>query len=137
VNEDLKHLNLLSIFHYVVGALSALFSCMFLIYLLVGLIMVISPESMISDSGEIPPAFAGYLLIIIGGLFFLFGVGVSTCIIVSGRFLGRRKKHLFSFVMACIECLFMPFGTVLGIFTIIVLSKDSVKALYSLEAPGN
>ena len=28
--------------------------------------------------------------------------------------------------MACIECLFIPFGTILGVFTIVVLSRESV-----------
>jgi hypothetical protein len=32
--------------------------------------------------------------------------------------------------MACIECLFLPFGTILGIFTIIVLSRESVKTFF-------
>jgi hypothetical protein len=34
------------------------------------------------------------------------------------------------FVIACIECLFMPFGTILGVFTLIVLSRESVKKLF-------
>jgi hypothetical protein len=33
--------------------------------------------------------------------------------------------------MACIECMFMPFGTVLGVFTIIVFIRQSVKALFT------
>jgi len=36
-------------------------------------------------------------------------------------------------VLACIACAFMPFGTVLGIFTIIVLSRESVKEIYGLR----
>jgi len=32
--------------------------------------------------------------------------------------------------MACIECLFIPFGTILGVFTIVVLSREPVKALF-------
>jgi hypothetical protein len=32
--------------------------------------------------------------------------------------------------MAGVECLFMPVGTVLGVFTIIVLVRDSVKELF-------
>jgi hypothetical protein len=36
--------------------------------------------------------------------------------------------------MACIECLFIPFGTILGVFTIIVLSRESVKTLFSTTA---
>jgi hypothetical protein len=30
--------------------------------------------------------------------------------------------------MVCAECLFIPFGTILGVFTIIVLLRESVKA---------
>jgi hypothetical protein len=34
-------------------------------------------------------------------------------------------------VIAALLCMFMPFGTVLGVFTIIVLVRDSVKALFN------
>jgi hypothetical protein len=37
--------------------------------------------------------------------------------------------------MAGVACLFMPFGTVLGIFTIIVLVRPQVKALFDTMAP--
>jgi hypothetical protein len=30
-------------------------------------------------------------------------------------------------VVACIECIFVPFGTILGVFTLIVLSRESAK----------
>jgi hypothetical protein len=36
--------------------------------------------------------------------------------------------------MAGIECIFMPVGTVLGVFTIIVLMRDSVKELFGHRA---
>jgi hypothetical protein len=32
--------------------------------------------------------------------------------------------------MAGINCIFIPIGTVLGVFTIIVLTRDSVKELF-------
>jgi len=38
-------------------------------------------------------------------------------------------------VMAGIECLFMPFGTVLGVFTILVLVRESVKPLFGVNLP--
>jgi len=39
-------------------------------------------------------------------------------------------------VIAGIECLFMPFGTVLGVFTLVVLVRPSVKELF-LRNQGN
>jgi hypothetical protein len=35
--------------------------------------------------------------------------------------------------MAAISCIFMPFGTVLGVFTIIVLLRPSVKELFAVN----
>jgi hypothetical protein len=130
MEDDLKHLKLLSIFHYVVGGLSALFSCMFLIHLIIGLSVLIAPESFSGGNGGPPPPFVGYIFTFIGGLFFSLGIVFSCFIIYSGRLLNSKRKRMFSFVLACIECVFMPFGTVLGVFTIIVLSRESVKKLY-------
>jgi len=39
-------------------------------------------------------------------------------------------------VMACVECLLMPFGTVLGVFSIWVLNRQSVKGLFGQRASG-
>jgi hypothetical protein len=40
-------------------------------------------------------------------------------------------------VMACIECLFIPFGTILGVLTIVVLARESVRALFApAQTPG-
>jgi hypothetical protein len=130
MNDDYSHLKLLSIFHFVVGGLSALFACMFLIHLFIGLSVIISPESWPSGNGEMPPQIFGYIFTFIGGLFFILGITFSCFIIYSGVLLKRLKKRMFSFVMACIECVFLPFGTVLGVFTIIVLSRESVKQIY-------
>jgi len=51
--------------------------------------------------------------------------------LLAGRYLSRNKHYTFALVMACIECLFIPFGTILGVFTIIALSRESVRTLFS------
>jgi hypothetical protein len=48
----------------------------------------------------------------------------------AGRSLSRRNHYWFAFVVACVECIFVPFGTILRVFTIIVLSRESVKTLF-------
>jgi len=48
--------------------------------------------------------------------------------------LKRRVSYTFCLVVAGIECILMPFGTVLAVFTIVVLMKDSVKALFAARS---
>jgi hypothetical protein len=50
--------------------------------------------------------------------------------IQAGRYLSRHVNRTFCLVVAGIECVFTPFGTVLGVFTIIVLMRDSVRELF-------
>ena len=130
MTQDEEHLRLLSIFHYIVGGVGCFFSCMPLIHMALGLVFILSPETFGESGGDAPPAIFGWLFFVVGLVFFLIGQVVSICIIVSGRFLAKKKRYLFSFILGCIECAFVPFGTVLGVFTIIVLSRESVKELY-------
>jgi hypothetical protein len=48
--------------------------------------------------------------------------------------LKRRQKRTFSLVMACMCCMNIPLGTALGVFTLVVLSRQSVKAIYDRVA---
>jgi hypothetical protein len=132
---DAQHLGLLSIFHYVVGGLTALFACFPLIHLGIGLAMVFSQDFFHTKAGEQPPPQAiGWLFTCLGGFMFLVGQTMAVCTILAGRFIARRKRYWFIFVMACIECAFFPFGTVLGVFTIITLSRQTVKGLFSVPS---
>ncbi len=130
MEKDTKDLNLLKLFHYIVGGIGCLFSCFPLIHLTLGLLLVSNKIPLENQSGnELPDAFA-WLFVIMGGMFFLFGQASSICIILSGRYIKQTKNYMFSFIIACISCLFFPFGTVLGVFTIIVFSRNSVKKRY-------
>jgi hypothetical protein len=51
--------------------------------------------------------------------------------VISGLCLRARKGRTFSLVVAGINCLYIPLGTLLGVFTIIVLLRDSVRELYA------
>jgi MFS family permease len=134
MTEDEQHLKLLATFHYIVGALGALFACFPLIHVTLGIMMVVNPEFLNGGhKGPPPPALIGYMFILMGGFFVLCGWSAAICTIISGRYLARRKKRMFSFVVAAILCMFIPFGTVLGVFTIIVLSKESVQRLYKIS----
>ena len=130
MNEDVEYLKLLSIFHYVVGGLAALFACFPIIYIAVGVLALYAPGSMDAE-GDALPALFGWIFIIVGGGLILVGWAFAVVIIIAGRYLARQVRYLFCMVVAAIECIFMPFGTVLGVFTIIVLSKPAVKKMFA------
>ena len=60
----------------------------------------------------------------------LVGLAFAVCVILTGRYIVRHKHYIFCLVMASLNCLFMPFGTILGVFTIVVLMRPSVKTLF-------
>ena len=125
VNEDLQHLDLLRIFHFILGGFGVLFACFPLIHVGLGLLMVL-----VELDADPEAAVVGWVFVAFGGLFVVIGQAVAWSVIASGRFLGKRTNYLFSFVVACLLCLCFPFGTGLGVFTLIVLSRDSVKRIY-------
>jgi hypothetical protein len=133
MNEDLQYLKLLSIFHYVVGGLAVLFSFIPVIYVVIGILAVYIPGSF-EGEGEAASLFIGWIFIIIGATLIVVGWAFSACIIIAGRSLTRRIHYMFCIVMAAIECIFMPFGTVLGVFTIVVLARPSVKEMFEPNA---
>jgi hypothetical protein len=130
VNQDLEHLRLLSIFHYVVGGMVALFACFPCIHLAFGVALVSGAWAFPQGQGP-PAALMGWFFISIASVIILLGWSVAIAILLAGNFLGRRAGYTYCLVIAAIECAFIPFGTVLGVFTIIVLNRSSVRALFS------
>lgn len=129
---DEEHLRLLGIFHYVVGALTALFALFPLIHFSLGLFFVLAPPHSTQQQAGPPPAIIGWLFMIIGGTLFLLGESFAACVFAAGRFIRSRRRYWFVFIVACLQCAFFPFGTVLGVFTIVVLSRPSVKQIFGL-----
>ena len=115
--------------------MAAFFACIPILHLVIGLLFILAPEKFGHGSQQ-PTAFLGWLLVVFASIFILLGWGFAVLVLVAGRFIARRKHYTFCFVMACVECLFKPFGTVLGVFTIWVLNRQSVKGLFGQRAPG-
>jgi hypothetical protein len=135
MKRDEEHLQLLSIFHYVVAGLAGLFACFPIIHLVLGLVFIFASHH-VTGNGEPPPAIIGWIFVILAVTFITLGWILAALILTTGRFLARRKHYQFCLVMAGIECLFMPFGTVLGVFTILVLVRESVKPLFGVYPPA-
>ena len=134
-NNARQYLKLLSILHYFYGGLIGFLSLLFLFHFFVGLDIINSPEFFSTEpSGEVMSKEWGYLFAIFGAIFVIIGQIIAIITISSGRFLRRHKNYSYSFILAFFMCPFVPFGTALGVFTIIVLSRESVKELYGLSS---
>ena len=129
-STDTEHLKLIAIFHYIVSGLAAFCACIPIIHLVIGLFMIFAPEKFGPGNNQ-PPAFVGLLFVGLASFFILAGWTFAVLVLIAGRFIARRRHYQFCFVVACVECVFMPFGTVLGVFTILVLNRSTVKQLFN------
>ncbi len=127
MNQDSDQLRLLSIFHYIIGGLIALAACIPIIHLIFGFLMLSKPD--VFSQGP-PPRILGWFFILFASVFILVGWILAGLVLWSGRCLSRRLNYNYCFAMACVVCVFLPFGTVLGILTIIVLMRPTVKGLF-------
>ena len=124
---------MLAIGHYILGGLTALFSCFPLIHVTMGAMMVSGKFPGGGKAAGMPPdmQWMGWMFVVGGGCFVLLGWALAVTMFLTGRWLSARKHPTFCFVIAGIECVNMPFGTVLGVFTIVTLNRPSVRALFT------
>lgn len=132
MDRDAEHLRLVSIFHYVLAGLHALLGCFGIIYVILGAVFVGNPQMFNNHNGQPdpPPALFGGMFIAFGAFFLFMGWVIAGLLACAGHFLGQRRHYTFCLVMACVSCLFMPFGTILGVFTILVLQRTTVRAMF-------
>ena len=104
-----------------------------LLYTGVGALFVYLARQPIKPGQSPPPELVGWFLISFGIFFAVVGFTFAILVFLGGRALAYRRHYQFALVAACIECMFIPFGTILGVFTLIVLSRESVKRLFTSE----
>ncbi len=132
-DRDDDHLRILSIFYYIWGGLTTLLVlCPGSIYLVIGITMLASPESWADDhTGDPAPAAVGWIMIAVALAVYVIGLAFAALSFYAGRCLARKTHRTFCFVVAGLTCLSIPFGTILGVFTIVVLARDSVAAKFA------
>jgi len=136
-SDDEGNLNTLSICHFVYAGFLALAGFAGLAYAAIGMFVassIASAPSARGAPGGPPPELLGGIFVVIGVLVMVFLWVKAAFVVYSGRCLKGRKNRTLSLVVACVCCMNLPLGTALGVFTLIVLSRASVKALYDRVA---
>lgn len=130
--RDLDHLRILAVCHFVFAVVSiAAIGILFFHHQMMELVFS-SPEFSQQQSGApFDPAelFGLFIWAYIAGGVLLVLLGLLN--ILAGWGLLKHRFRTLSFVVAGIDCLSIPLGTTLGIFSIIVLSRPSVAQLYA------
>ena len=129
-NRDAEHLRLLSIFHYVLGGLTGFFACFPCIHVAIG-VLFLTGKMQSQGNGPPPPPELGWVFILMGSFFIIMGWTLAILLLIAAGRLRKKRGWMFCFVVACLSCLLMPMGTVLGVFTILVLSRETVKAAFA------
>lgn len=130
MDKDAQHLDLLAVFHYVVAGLTALCSLIPLVHLAIGIGLA---TGRLDPDADPAAQSVGVIFIIVAVVIILLGLTFSALVVVAGRNLRHRRHYTFCLVMAGLLCLMMPFGTALGVFTIIVLMRDSVRRMFGVD----
>jgi hypothetical protein len=125
-DDDLAQIRLLSVFHYVVAGLMALVALFPTLYLVLGLLMATGRLGAEDEGSEV----LGGLMASCGSFFMIVGFGFALLVVLAGRSLAEQRRYTYCLVVAAILCLFAPFGTLLGVFTLIVLVRPSVRARF-------
>ncbi len=133
--RDAQHLRLLAIGHVVLAG----FCC-------AGLLFVVGHWYVMSAAVEFfdrikppnidnsPSAFFETLQL----LYPLFGAPMALLLLgnlLSAHFIGLRQHRTFSMVVAVCNLSQAPFGTALGVCTLLVLVRPGVRAVYAFGAP--
>ncbi len=135
-SADDEHLKLLVIFHYVMAGLGVL-----------GLLFLIGHGAMMStvfaymgaEKGpDAPPPEMQRMFPIFVSIFYgVMGLAIiagSILNFLSARWMKERRNRMFSLIVAGLNCLQIPLGLALGIFTFIVLCRPSVVEAYAARA---
>lgn len=124
------HLRLLSILHYVWAAMGLLGTLLLGAYaVFVG--AVLSPDMIerTADPQEFRTAMGIMTSVFV--ILALVSLAFTVASFLAARWLAARRNRTFCIVVAAIDCLSIPFGTALGVFTILELSKEPVRRSFT------
>jgi hypothetical protein len=127
---DAGHLKLLAVFHFVGAGLAVLGILFLLADYLVMQALLADPKLWEQQKQFLPPA---GILAMMKWFYVVMGFWLVVSVVlnlISGFCLLTRRCRIFSVIVAGVNCLHVPVGTVLGVFTFIVLLRDSVRELY-------
>ena len=141
-----ERMKFLAIGFYVRGGMMLFFGCFFLVYVAMFAAVSFIPESswnypprgatatanstpapQPNNSGAPPVVMFRVMAGIMAGVVLLVWVA-GALTLYCGRCIKQRKHRGLVYTMAALNCIFVPYGTLLGVFTFIVLGSPEAAA---------
>jgi len=119
---DNEHLRLLRIGYFISAAQTAIFIPIGLLYAGMGLLF-----SQLPTGSAPPPSFVSWIMGLFGAAFAGFAAVAATLKLLTAIRLKERRSRVMCLIAAGLSCMEMPYGTVLGIWTFMVLGRASVR----------
>lgn len=127
---DEEHLRLLRIGYLTMGGVAAFTGLFGIFYVFMGAVMASAMHSAPKGPGDPPPELFALIFVGIGLAFMLLAGAYAALSFLSARALRLRRSRTLCLITAGLSCLYIPFGTILGIFTFNVLGRPSVLPLF-------
>jgi len=120
---DNEHLRLLRIGYFISAGQTAIIIPLGLVYAAMGVLTAHLP----GGSGAPPPAFMSWFFGIFGGVLSAIGTVAAGMKLLTAVRLKERRSRTLCMITAALSCLEIPYGTALGIMTLVVLGRPSVE----------
>lgn len=129
------YLDLISLFHFIVAGIAGLFSCLPLFNLFIGMPMLKDiPYTFLQHeyfSQQILAPFIMFILLptgmaVIGWMF-------AIAVALNGYYIKNRIWLKYCMVISGIETIFTPLGTILGAFSLVLLTKPNIRMLFDQD----
>jgi hypothetical protein len=140
-DKDKDHLLTLGIFHFILAGLGLAGLAFLLMHYLIMSTVFSNPHMWDNlkdkDGNPVPMPFnPAQFVAAFRWFYLLFGAwGVVSIVanLAAGICLRQGRSRTFLLFVAGFNCINFPFGTILGIFTILVLMRDSVRVLFASD----
>ena len=128
-----SQLDVLGVLHWVVAGFVALFGLLPLIHVAMG-IGIITGSFPFGAAAHVPsqafPRMFGWFFVVLGAGFVCAGLSLATALGFAGTYFRQRRRWLFCVVVDALACSLFPFGTVLGVVSLVTLSQPEVRARF-------
>jgi ABC-type Fe3+ transport system permease subunit len=136
IDRDEEHLRLLKIGYYILAGINSFFVLVPIFLLGLGSLIASGafPLSQNASSAE-DPRTVGAIMLGIGMVTLVLGLAGVFVTFLTARSLRDHRRRTLCLIVAAFSCLYIPWGTAIGIATIMVLNRPNMRALFGGQHP--